>query len=239
MYLQIIPALDLREGACSRIISDTAAARYIYSDDPLQQVLLLKEAGASCVHITDLDGAFSGHLCNLRVIQEIVDFSGVDIQFSGGVRNLSHVDTLISLGVKWVVLSVSMQRDSQLIAAAVQRFGERVQAGLDGRDGMAVTEGFETGVHTTVQRQLETLRALGMKQVVYTDLRRAGALKGPNFAGIEKIIESSGLEIIVAGGIASLEAILKLKAMGAAGVVVGKAIYTGAVNLRTAIKEAE
>ena len=235
----IIPAIDLREGACSRILGDSCEARHIYSNDPLQQVMLFKEAGARCVHITDLDGAFSGHLNNLPVIKEITAFSGVDIQFSGGVCSLNHVETLLSLGVKRIVLSTAMQRKPDTVAEAIKLYDGSVLAGLDGRDGMVITEGFETTVRTTVQRQVEMLRGLGMKQIVYTDLRRTGALKGPNFAGIEEIVKSGGLEVLVAGGIATLEAIAKLKAMGAAGAIIGKAIYTGAVDLPQAIKEAQ
>ena len=237
--MRIIPAIDLREGACARILDDSAAEFGIYSSDPLQQVLLLKEAGARCVHITDVDGAFSGHLCNLPVIQEITTFGGIDIQLSGGVHNFDQVETLLSLGVKRVVLSAAMQREPDTVAKAVELYGHRVLAGLDGRDGQAVTDGYETAVRATVQRQIEMLRKAGMKQIVYTDLRRAGALKGPNFAGIEEIIKSAGVEVVVAGGIASLEAIARLKAMGAAGVIIGKAIFTGAVDLPQAIKEAE
>ena len=237
--MQIIPAIDLREGACSRILDDSAVARNIYSGDPLQQVLLLKKAGARCVHITDLDGAFSGHICNQPVLREITTFAGIDIQLSGGVQNLDHVETLLSLGIKRVVISAAMQREPLMVAKAVELYGDRVLAGLDGRDGITVTEGFETAVRNTVQRQIEMLREAGIKQMIYTDLRRTGALKGPNFAGIEEIIKSAGMEVFVAGGIADLEAIARLKAMGAAGAVIGKAIYTGAVDLPQAIKEAE
>lgn len=237
--MQIIPAIDLREGACSRILGDTAGVRHIYSNDPLQQVLLLKEAGAHLVHITDLDGAFSGHLCNLRVIQELVDYADIDIQLSGGIRSLSHIDTLLSVGVKRVVMSAAMQRYPEMVAAAVEQYGERVLAGIDGRDGMVTTEGFETTVRTTVQLQLEKLRQLGMKQIVYTDLRRAGALKGPNYSGIEDIVKTGGLEVFVAGGVSTLEAVERLKNLGAAGVIIGKAIYTGAVDLPTAIAAAK
>ena len=237
--LQIIPAIDLREGACMRILGDNAEKLGIYSSDPLEQVLLLKEAGACCIHITDVDGAFSGHLCNLPVIKEITTFSGIDIQLSGGVHNLDHVETLLSLGVKRVVLSAAMQREPDMITKAVDLYGNRVLAGLDGRDGQAVTDGYETTVRTTVLHQIEMLRSTGMQQIVYTDLRRTGALKGPNFAGIEEIIKCAGVEVLVAGGIASLEAIIRIKAIGAAGAIIGKAIYTGTVDLAKAIKMAE
>ncbi|MCL1974975.1 MAG: HisA/HisF-related TIM barrel protein [Firmicutes bacterium] len=235
--MQIIPAIDLREGACSRIFTDSAAQN-IYSNDPLQQVILLKEAGASLVHITDLDGVFSGHICNIPVLQEIVTFGGVDIQLSGGVSNLRHVETLLTLGVKRVVLSTALQREQSLVAQAVQLYGDRVLAGLDGRDGMAITEGFETTVRNTVQHQIKMLREAGIIRIMYTELIRAGAFKGPNFEGIAKTINSGGVEVLVAGGINSLAAITKLKLMGARAAIIGKAIYTGAIDFKQAMQEA-
>ncbi len=237
--MQIIPALDLREGACSRVLGDMVAAHNIYSGDPLQQVLLLKQAGANLVHINDLDGAFSGHLCNLRIIQEIVDCGAVDIQLSGGIRSIGNINTLMDLGVKRVVLSSAMLRNPDVVAEAVERYGERILAGIDGRDGMVTTEGFETAVSTTVQRQLEKVKELGISQILYTDLRRSGMLKGPNYSAIEEIIKSGDLKIITAGGVSNLEAVRKLKEMGVAGVIIGKAIYTGSINLQAAIAEAE
>jgi phosphoribosylformimino-5-aminoimidazole carboxamide ribotide isomerase len=233
--LQIIPAIDLREGACARILGDFNVSKHIYSADPLTQVLLLKDAGAKMIHITDLDGSFSGRPCNLQVIQDIVDYAELDIQLSGGVRKLQDIDTLINLGVKRVVLSAAMLRQPQIVAEALAKYDERLLAGIDGRDGKIAIEGFEASVSTTVQHQLKVVKELGMQEIVYTDLRRDASLKGPNFAGIQTIVQESGLKICTAGGISSLEAVEKLKEIGVAGAVIGKAIYTGAIDLKELI----
>lgn len=235
--LQVIPAIDLREGACARILGDNGAIRHIYADDPLEQVILLKEAGAQIVHITDVDGSFTGHPCNYRVIQAIVAKAGVDVQLSGGINTMEHVDTLLELGVKRVVLSPAMLRSTAAVQQAVKKYGaeNRIMAGVDGRDGMVATEGFETSVSTTVQRQVEKIRELGIQQILYTDLRLYGSMKGPNFPGIQNIIETTDLSVYVAGGISSLEAVQKLRSIGVAGAVIGKAVYTGAIELEAAI----
>lgn len=234
--MDIIPAIDLREGACARVLGDKTPEHSVYSDDPLEQAIILKDLGAEWVHITDLDGAFSGHLCNLRIIQELTEYSGVKVQHSGGVRSLENISTLLSLGVSRVVLSSAVLRNGELTAKAFAQYGDRVIPGVDGRDGMAAIEGFETSAAKSVIKLLAEIRAIGMEKIIYTDLRRYGTMKGPNFEGIAEIIESSGMKTVIAGGVCTYEAIEKLKAMGAESLIIGKAIYTGAIDLRKAME---
>ena len=228
--MEIIPAIDLREGACARVLGDNHPEQAVYSDDPLEQAVILKGLGASRVHITDLDGAFSGHLCNLRIIQELVEYSGVKIQLSGGIRSLEHMDTLISLGVDKVVLGAAILRNASLTAKAFEKHGDKVIPGVDGRDGMVAIEGFETSAAKSVVKLMAEIKDIGINQAIYTDLRRYGTMKGPNFEGIEEIISTSGLKITVAGGISQYQSIEKLKDMGAGAIIIGKAIYAGVID---------
>lgn len=237
--MEIIPAIDLREGACARVLGDKLPEHGVYSDDPLEQAIILKDLGAEWVHITDLDGAFSGHLCNLRIIQELVEYSGIKVQHSGGIRSLEHISTLLSLGVGRVVLSSAVLRNTELTAKAFDKFGDQIIPGVDGRDGMAAIEGFETSAAKSVVKLLAEIRAIGIRKILYTDLRRYGTMKGPNFEGIAEIIETSGMKTVIAGGISTYEAIEKLKAMGADSLIIGKAIYTGAIDLKRARQIAE
>jgi phosphoribosylformimino-5-aminoimidazole carboxamide ribotide isomerase len=232
--LEIIPAIDLREGACARLLGDNSPAEGVYSDDPIEQAIILKGMGAEWVHITDLDGAFSGHLCNLRIIQEMVEMSGVRIQHSGGVRSIEHVDTLISLGVDRVVLGVALLRNAELTRRLFEKYGERIVPGVDGRDGMVAIEGFETSAATSVLKLLEQIREIGITRIVYTDLRRYGTMKGPNFEGIQEMLQSSDLRLMIAGGINSYQAIERLRDMGAEALIIGKALYSGAIDLKQA-----
>jgi phosphoribosylformimino-5-aminoimidazole carboxamide ribotide isomerase len=233
--LDIIPAIDLREGACARIFGDISPAP-IYSDDPLEQAIMFKQLGIDKVHITDLDGSFSGHLCNLRIIQEMVAFSGLSIQLSGGVRSMEHINTLVDIGVADIVVGVPFLRNTELTKKAYAKYGERILPGVDGRDGMVAIEGFETSVSKSVAMLLEEIKAMGINKVIYTDLRRYGSMKGPNFEGIKEMVDTSGLSVLVAGGISDYDSLKMLKEMGVAGVIIGKAIYSGAIQLPRAIE---
>lgn len=233
--MDIIPAIDLREGACARIFGDTSPAP-IYSDDPLEQAIMFKQLGIDKVHITDLDGSFSGHLCNLRIIQEMVEFSGLSIQLSGGVRSMEHINTLVDIGVADIVVGVPFLRNNELTQKAYAKYGEKILPGVDGRDGMVAIEGFETSVSKSVAMLLEEIREMGMNRVIYTDLRRYGSMKGPNFEGIKEMVDSSGLEVVIAGGVSDYDSLIRLKDMGVAGVIIGKAIYSGAIQLPHAIE---
>ncbi|MDO4582243.1 MAG: 1-(5-phosphoribosyl)-5-[(5-phosphoribosylamino)methylideneamino] imidazole-4-carboxamide isomerase [Bacillota bacterium] len=232
--MEIIPAIDLREGACARLLGNDPLPQ-VYSDDPIKQALLLKQLGAAAIHITDLDGAFTGRICNLRIIQEIVESSGLFVQLSGGIRSIEQVDTLLSIGVARLVLGVAFLRDREMTMRVLDKYGERLAGGVDGRDGQVATEGFETAVSKSVSKLLEELRSLGMRRIIYTDLCRYGLMKGPNFEGIEQILGNCGMKAIVAGGVSSYEAIERLKAKGAEGVIIGKALYAGVIDLERAM----
>lgn len=233
--MEIIPAIDLREGACARIFSDVSPAE-IYSDDPLEQAVIFKHLGVKSVHITDLDGSFCGHLCNLRVIQEMLELSGLAIELVGGIRSMENIDTLIDLGVSRVVVGVQVLRDKELTKKAFEKYGEKILPGIDARDGMVAIEGFETSLGKTAAMVLKEIKAMRINKIIYTDLRRYGSMKGPNFQGIEEMVETSGMEIVVAGGISDYQALRRLKDIGVAGAVIGKAIYSGNIELPRALE---
>ena len=147
---------------------------------------------------------------------------------------MENIDTLLSLGVSRVVLSSSILRNRELTGRIIEKYGEKVIPGVDGRDGMVATEGFTTSAATSVINLLADLKNMGVRQIIYTDLRRCGAMKGPNFESIGDLLLNSGLKAFIAGGINSYQAIERLKDMGASGLIIGKAIYTGAIDLQHA-----
>ena len=233
--MEIIPAIDLREGACSRVFSDVSPAD-IYSDDPLEQAVLCKQQGVSTVHITDLDGSFSGHLCNLRVIQEMASSSGLNIELAGGIRSMENIDTLIDLGISNVVVGMQFLRNKELTRRAFEKYGDRILPGIDARDGMVAIEGFETALGKTAAVMIKEIKSLGINKIIYTDLRRYGSMKGPNFQGIEELVETSGMDIVVAGGISDYQSLRRLKEIGVVGAIIGKAIYSGNIELSRALE---
>ncbi len=233
--MEIIPAIDIREGACARVLGDIPPEANIYSENPLEQAIIMRELGAEWVHITDLDGAFSGHLCNLHNIQEIVELSGVKVQHSGGIRSLEHISTLLSMGVSRVVLSASILRNHDLLQQAFERFGDQIIPGVDARDGAISIEGFETETSTTVDWMIQDLESIGFSRILYTDLRRYGTMRGPSMEGVQDFLETGPMKLLVAGGVSNYEVIETLKAYpGVEGLIIGKAIYTGAIKFSKA-----
>lgn len=232
--MEIIPAIDLREGECARILGAESDTQAIRSMDVVEQSLILRDLGAQWVHITDLDGRFSGHLCNLRIIQEILQKSGLKMQHSGGVRKLEDAETLISLGVDRVVVGINFLRDRARTRAAIERFGNRIIPGLDGKNGMVTNEGFEMAVDTSILALIKEIEEMGVERIVFTDRRRVGAMSGPNYDGIAEVLAGTKMKVIVAGGIKSYDDISRLKEMGAEAVIVGKAIYLGKIELKKA-----
>lgn len=233
--MEIIPAIDLREGQSIRLLGEEAEQVAIYHDDVLEQVLAFKEAGAKWVHITDLDGAFSGRLGNLKIIQELVDKNNVNIQFSGGIRTKNDIETVLGIGVDRISLGTAAIRDANLVRWACQKYGSKIALGLDSRDGLVALEGYESPVGKTADKLIAEMKDCGVEYLIYTDIRRDGSMKGPNLEAIEKVIKNSGMKVIVCGGIDSLACVQKLCDFQAAGAVIGKAIYMGAINLPEAI----
>ncbi len=232
--MQIIPAVDIRDGRSALVPGVDTLTRIVNSEDPVEQAIIFRELGAQWIHVTDLDGSFSGRLCNMRLIQEMSELPGLKIEYSGGVRTKEQVDTLISMGVERVMLRASILRNKAITQQLFEQYGDRVIAGVDGRDGMVTIEGFATAVSTSVLNMVAEMRDMGMKQIAYTDLRRSGMMKGPNIEGIEQIISTSGMKVLIAGGVNNYDTIRLLKKLGAAGLIIGKAIYTGAIDFRNA-----
>lgn len=232
--MEIIPSIDLREGECARILGAEDDTQAIRSVDVVEQALILRDLGATWVHITDLDGRFSGHLCNLRLVQEILRKTGLKMQHSGGVRKLEDAETLISLGVDRVVVGINFLRDRERTRKAIERFGEHIVPGLDGKNGMVANEGFEMSVNTSVLSMLHEIEEMGVQRFVFTDRRRVGAMSGPNYDGIAEVLSSTKMKAIIAGGIKSYDDVRRIKDMGAEAVIVGKAIYLGRIELKKA-----
>jgi len=235
----VIPAIDLRGGKCVRLIQGRIDQETIYSDDPLGIACTFEKMGAERIHIVDLDGAFSGQLANLKVIKEILRTVKIPIQLGGGIRTMDAIEKLLSLGVDRVILGTAAIDHLSLVSDGVKRFGERMMVGIDSKNGQVAIKGWADTVAKTYLQLGQEIKSLGVKQVVFTDISRDGTFNGPNLAAAAELAQKSGLEVIVSGGVSSLEDIRKISCMnepGISGVIVGKALYAGAVNLKEAIK---
>jgi phosphoribosylformimino-5-aminoimidazole carboxamide ribotide isomerase len=245
----VFPAIDLRRGKCVRLIQGEPEAETVYGEDPLAVAHEWAASGARWLHIVNLDGAFAGSLqsgqkggelpLNLCCLRDIASEVDIPIQFGGGVRTFRDVERILNLGVQRVILGTVAVRRPERVSAAIARFGpERIVVGIDARNGMVATSGWQEMSRVTAIELGRQMQQRGVKWVVYTDISRDGMLSGVNVSATATLAVQTGLQVIASGGVASLEdirAVKEVESSGVAGVIVGKALYTGDVDLRRAI----
>ena len=233
--IDIIPSIDLREGRCVRLYQGDYEQETVFSEDPLDTALQWQSMGAPLLHIVDLDGARDGEIVNVEAIREIASALLIPIQLGGGIRNIETVEELLKLGVERVILGTAAVENPSLVADACRRFRESIVIGIDARDGQVATRGWLTSTGRTAVDLALSMAEYGVRRFIYTDINRDGTLTEPNFSAISAMIEEVKLPIIAAGGISSVTHLKMLKKLGADGAIIGRAIYTGDINLRQAL----
>ncbi len=235
----IFPAIDLRGGKCVRLIQGDFDKETVYSDDPQATALKWQFLGAKFLHVVDLDGARAGSPQNLDAIKKILAAVKIPIEVGGGIRTLEDTEKLLSLGVRRVILGSVAVENISLVEAAVKKFGDKIVVGIDARGGFVAVHGWEKSSAVKADELAKKIVAAGVKTIIYTDISKDGMLSGVNTKTFTELAKYSGAEIIASGGVKSIEDIRALKAAGIAGVIVGKAIYTGALDLKSAIEVVE
>lgn len=236
--MKIFPAIDLRGGKAVRLYQGDYDQMTVYHDDPVGVARQFKEAGASNLHVVDLDGARDGQLVNFRTIRSIVEEGGLFVEVGGGIRDEERIRQYLDLGVGRVILGTVAVTNVPFLREMVKKYGERIAVGVDARDGMVAINGWKTVTDVESYAFCEQLRDMGVKCVIYTDISRDGGLKGTNMEVYEKLCTIEGLEITASGGISFLWEIEKLRNI-AHSAILGKAIYTGALDLKQAIAVGE
>jgi phosphoribosylformimino-5-aminoimidazole carboxamide ribotide isomerase len=210
-----------------------------YANDPIEVALRWQEAGASWLHVVDLDGAKAGHPVNLELISRICQQTSLKVEASGGLRTLEQIEQMLNLGVARVVLGTVVLTNRELLTAALQQWGERIVVGLDARDGLVAIKGW---LETSSIKATELARELslhGVRRFIYTDISRDAAMQGPNLTGMQAMLEAiqgSGAGLIASGGVSSLEDLHQLAQLQVEGAIIGKALYIGAIDLAAAIQ---
>ena len=237
----IIPAIDLKEGNCVRLLQGDFSRMTVFSRDPVEIAARWKEEGAERLHVVDLDGSRAGRPVNGRVIERIVRDTGLPVQLGGGIRNLETVKSYLESGVRWVILGTAAWKNPEFVFEACRLYPHRVMLGLDAGEGRLLVEAWteDSGrMALDVAKQYETS---GMAAIVYTDTMRDGMETGVNVESTRHLAESVRIPVIASGGVSGIDDIKRLKEVassGICGVIIGKALYTGALSLGEALRVA-
>ena len=234
--MEVIPSIDLRGGKCVRLYQGDYQRETVFSEDPLAVARSWREQGATRLHMVDLDGAASGEPANLPIIAAIAGMEGLRVQVGGGIRSMATAGRLLSAGVERVVLGTAAVRQPELVRDLCAAHGSpAVVVAVDARNGRVAIQGWtETSEVGAVELALR-MAALGAQRLLYTDISRDGTLTGPNFAATEELVRATGLAVQASGGVASLEHLSQLRETGVEGVIIGRALYTGDIDLAEAL----
>jgi phosphoribosylformimino-5-aminoimidazole carboxamide ribotide isomerase len=234
--IDIIPAIDLRNGKCVRLYQGDYKQETIFNENPLEVALQWQALGAPRIHIVDLDGAASGDVANIEIIATITAAVQVPIQLGGGIRTMATIEKVLKLGIDRVILGTVAVENPELVKEACRKYAESIIVSIDARDGRVATRGWLQGTQLRAVQLAKEMARSGVKRFIYTDITRDGTLSGPNYETITELIEGVKRPVIAAGGISSISNLKVLKQIGAEGAIIGKALYTGDINLKKALE---
>lgn len=234
----IIPAIDLHRGKCVRLRRGERDQETIYSHDPAAVARKWQEAGARRLHVVDLDGAFEGKPVNASTIAAITSAVDIPVQLGGGIRDRVTAEKVFGLGVSRIILGTAAVEQPELLKELVSFYGSRVVVGIDARDGVAAIRGWVAGSTRRAVDLAQEMEQNGVSEIIYTDISRDGMLEGPNMEAMHEMARSLNIPVIASGGVSSLEDLLRLQTLeefGISGVIVGQALYSGCLELESAI----
>ena len=234
----ILPAIDLKEGRCVRLEQGLMDRDTVYNDDPAAQALMWQEQGGEYLHIVDLDGAFAGVPKNKTAIKSIVEAIDIPSELGGGIRDLETIEAYLDLGINRVILGTVAKENPELVKEACQKFPDQIVVGIDAKDGLVAVRGWADVTDKKATEMAKEMEGFGVEAIIYTDIARDGMMQGPNIEATKALAEAINIPVIASGGLSTLNDIrrlLEIEASGVAGVITGKAIYSGAIDLREAV----
>ncbi len=234
----ILPAIDLKEGCCVRLEQGLMEKDTVYHDDPAAQARIWQEQGGEFLHIVDLDGAFAGVPKNREAIKAIVAAIDIPCELGGGVRDLETIEAYLALGVDRVILGTVAKENPALVEEACRKFPGRIVVGIDAKDGLVAVRGWADVTEKKATELAREMEGFGVEAIIYTDIARDGMMQGPNIKATKALAEAISIPVIASGGVSSLKDIrnlMEIEASGVTGVITGKAIYSGAIDLRKAV----
>ncbi len=236
--MKIFPAIDIKDKKCVRLVKGDFDNKTEYEMSPVEQAGKYKDHGFKNLHIVDLDGALTGETINLSIIKEIVGKFDLKVEIGGGVRNFESIQKYIDVGVEKVILGSAAIKDKNFLNGACHKFPNKIALGLDAKDGYLSVSGWKENSNQLTLDYLKEVNDYGISRLIYTDINRDGTKQSPNFEETAKVADSSNCPVIISGGVSSIDDIKKGKELrNIEGIIVGKAIYDGDINLEELVKE--
>ena len=235
--MQIYPAIDIIDGKAVRLSQGSFDDVTVFNDSPVEGAKDWVEAGATYIHIVDLDGARYGKTFVTDIIKDIKSKYDVKIETGGGVRTMKDIEDRINAGASRVIIGTAAVKNPELVKEAVEKFGDKIAVGVDAKNGMVAISGWEEISDVTAVDLCLKMKEYGVNTVIYTDISKDGMMSGPNIESTKDLIEKTGMDIIASGGVSKMEDIENVNNINAAGVIIGKALYNGALNLKDVISK--
>lgn len=234
--MKLYPAIDLYEGKAVRLYKGEYQQMTVYNENPVAVALDFQAAGAECIHLVDLEGAKFGTTPNLSVVRGIVEATDLFVEVGGGIRTMETIEAYLSIGVSRVILGTAAVTDRAFLEAALQKYGEKIAVGVDLKDGFVAIKGWTEKSQWTADAFFSDLEKLGVSTVICTDISRDGAMQGTNRGLYKELSAKYNIQLIASGGVSSLEDVQALNEMNLHGAIIGKAYYTGAIDLKKALE---
>jgi phosphoribosylformimino-5-aminoimidazole carboxamide ribotide isomerase len=234
----ILPAIDLKGGRCVRLQQGEMDRETLFSDHPEEMASRWESLGARLLHLVDLDGAVAGSPQNEAAIKHILQSVSIPLELGGGIRSLDTIEHYLSLGVNRVVLGTIAHKQPALLEEACKKFPGRIVVGIDARDGMVAVEGWKETTAMRAADLVKTIESKGVEAIIFTDIRRDGMMSGPNLQSTRAMAEATRIPVIASGGVTTLDHIrelLRLESCGVEGIIIGRALYEGSINLKDAL----
>lgn len=233
--MRLYPAIDMKDGKCVRLRQGMFEEKTVYAEEPYKVAMEFEKAGAKFLHLVDLDGALLGVGANDEALKKIVESVSIPVEIGGGIRTVQDVEQKLNLGVARVILGTKAVEDPAFVKEVITRFGaDKIVVGIDAKDGMVAIKGWETISSVDTVSLALSMKDLGVKTIIYTDIAKDGMLCGPNVMQTARMVETTGLAIVASGGVSCMEDLEKLETIGVEGAILGKAIYEKKVDLKVA-----
>ena len=234
----LLPAIDLYDGKAVRLYKGDYRNMTVYSENPIEIARDFEACGAKYIHMVDLEGARDGTTPNITIVEQIARETGLFVEIGGGIRSMETVERYLSAGVGRVILGTAAVRDEQFLRSAAAQYGEKIAVGADVRDGKIAIKGWLETADVTLDAFLSRMESIGIRNIICTDISRDGAMKGTNLELYRSLSQKYALDLTASGGVSTLEDIRQLRSMALYGAIIGKAYYTGSLDLREALEAA-